>query len=182
MDRLWAPWRRAYVTNQEKPEGCLFCHVASAEPGVSGPGELVLGRGEHSYAMLNAYPYNNGHLMVVPFQHTGALDEVEGATLDEMLRTAAAWTALLRAEMRAEGFNVGFNLGAAAGAGLAEHVHLHVVPRWAGDTNLMPVVGDVKVLPEALDVTASRLRSAWQAAYAGAAHTAPVQAAPVQAE
>ena len=169
MDRLWAPWRGKYVTGESKPVGCVFCAAAAATEALpdgdlpdSGPGELVLARGEHVLAILNRYPYNNGHLMVVPYVHASRLAEVCAEARSEMMEVAAAWTEVLTALMRADGFNVGFNLGAAAGAGLADHLHLHIVPRWQGDTNLMPVVGGVKVVPEALDTSCARLRAAWR--------------------
>jgi ATP adenylyltransferase len=159
MERLWAPWRRAYVTGERPVGGCIFC---AAPEQADEAASLVLARGENCFAILNAFPYNNGHLMVVPYGHTGELAALAPATLAEMMAAAARWTTVMAAVMGAEGFNVGFNLGAAAGAGLAEHVHLHVVPRWHGDTNLMPVVGGVKVLPEALETTRDRLRAAWR--------------------
>lgn len=159
MDRLWAPWRRSYVVG-DKPEGCVFCAAAAGEEPVA---TLVLARGEHCFSLMNAYPYNNGHLMVLPYDHIAALAEVSVAAQTEMMQTAARWTQVMAATMGCDGFNVGLNLGAAAGAGIAEHLHLHVVPRWAGDTNFMPVVGGTKVLPEALEVTADRLRGAFAA-------------------
>jgi len=167
MDRLWAPWRGSYVTGEAKPVGCVFCAaataaVAGADLPASGPGELVLARGEHVFAILNRYPYNNGHLMVVPYEHASRLSQVCAAARAEMMEQAAEWTEVMAALMKADGFNVGYNLGAAAGAGLADHLHLHIVPRWQGDTNLMPVVGGVKVMPEALETSCARLRAAWR--------------------
>lgn len=169
MDRLWAPWRHTYVGDSStRPTGCVFCAAAEAiaagdELPTEGPGELVLARGEHVYSILNRYPYNNAHLMMVPYAHVGTLAETPADALCESMAMATRWTQILTVAMGVEGFNLGYNLGAAAGAGLAAHLHLHLVPRWWGDTNFMPAVGGVKVLPEALDTTRDRLRAAWQA-------------------
>jgi ATP adenylyltransferase len=160
MERLWAPWRRTYVVGTAARHDCVFC--AAAAEGLDHA--LVVARGQTCFSIMNAYPYNNGHLMVVPYVHAAALDEVCAATRAEMMETAARWTSVLRVTMNTEGFNVGLNLGSAGGAGIAGHLHLHVVPRWTGDTNFMPVVGATKVLPEALETTAERLRAAWRAA------------------
>jgi ATP adenylyltransferase len=153
MDHLWSPWRLKYVTDA-KPQGCVFCHASDP----SDPDPLVVSQGTLAYVILNLYPYNNGHLMVVPYRHESTL---AGLTREEMnevgLLTQRCETAL-REAYKLEGINVGVNLGSPAGAGIEEHVHLHLVPRWNGDTNFMTVVGQTRVLPEDIRATADRLR------------------------
>ena len=158
MDHLWSPWRLKYVTDA-KPHGCVFCLGADEAAGATSLNQdLVVFQGVLAYVVLNLYPYNNGHLMVVPYRHESTL---AGLTRDEMdevgLLTQRCETAL-REAYRLEGINVGVNLGAPAGAGVIEHVHVHLVPRWNGDTNFMTVVGETRVLPEDLRSTAARLR------------------------
>jgi ATP adenylyltransferase len=157
VDHLWSPWRLEYVTNS-KPHGCVFCHAP--DPQHLDP--LVVFQGELAYVILNLYPYNNGHLMVVPYRHESSL---AGLTREEMndvgLLTQRCETAL-REAYKLEGINVGVNLGAPAGAGIEEHVHVHLVPRWNGDTNFMTVIGQTRVLPEDLRATAARLRPIFQ--------------------
>ena len=153
MDHLWSPWRLEYVISN-KPEGCVFCHA----PDRSSPDPLIVFHAQLSYVILNLYPYNNGHLMVVPFRHQSTL---AGLTRDEMNEVGALTQLserVLREAYKLEGINVGVNLGAPAGAGIEEHVHLHLVPRWNGDTNFMTVVGQTRVLPEDIRDTARRLR------------------------
>ena len=155
-DRLWAPWRIAYFT-EPPPEGCIFCLL----PAPGGPPDkesLILARFERVYVIMNKYPYNNGHLMVVPYRHAGRLEESDPATLGELLAVGGLCTRVQAEALGAQGFNLGFNLGRAAGAGIIDHLHLHVVPRWPGDTNFMPVLGDTKVLSEALEATWERLK------------------------
>lgn len=150
---LWAPWRMEYIAG-ERPAGCLFCRMAQE---TTDRKNLVLSRGPHTFVVLNRYPYTNGHLMVVPYRHSA---ELGGYAADEslaILRDAQRATQILRAALRAEGFNLGFNLGVVAGAGIADHLHLHVVPRWAGDTNFMPVLADTRVMPEYLEQTYQKL-------------------------
>jgi ATP adenylyltransferase len=155
MERLWSPWRLAYVTGTDKPEsGCIFCSAlarAEAEP-------LVLYIGDTCFVILNLYPYNNGHLMVVPKRHVGTLASATNAELCELaLLTQRAEVALTEA-YTPHGLNVGINLGRPAGAGVLDHLHVHVVPRWNGDTNFMSVVGNVRVLPEELPQASAKLR------------------------
>ena len=155
---LWAPWRLEYVQGGGDAEGCIFCAAAAGEGR-----DLVVRRGERAYAVMNLYPYSNGHLMVAPYRHLagpGDLDEVERAELWRLLDEAVR---ALTAAMSPDGFNAGINLGRVAGAGVEGHLHLHVVPRWNGDTNFMPVLADVRVIPEALVESARRLREAWPA-------------------
>ena len=154
MERLWSPWRHAYVTRSGSDTGCVFCDALLSDEGRA----LVVGEGRTCYVILNLYPYNSGHLMVVTRRHVGTLAALETDEVCEM----AAW--VRRAEMalneayEPQGINVGMNLGRPAGAGVLDHLHIHLVPRWTGDTNFMSVVGNVRVLPEELPRTAERLR------------------------
>lgn len=159
MKHLWAPWRRAYVENPEQEPGCLFC-TRAAQP--DGPDSLIVQRGRHAFVILNRYPYTSGHLMVVPFAHVASLELLSEEALDELMRLAARSLAALRRAFQAPAFNLGANIGEAAGAGVADHVHLHVVPRWPGDTNFMTTTADVRVIPIALEDAYNRLRAAWE--------------------
>ncbi|MGE0448646.1 MAG: HIT domain-containing protein [Vicinamibacterales bacterium] len=161
MERLWSPWRLAYVTGPAAPDRCIFCDVPAAD-GDSGVdparADLVLVQGRTCYVILNLYPYNNGHLMVVPRRHIPSLAAATPEELTElMLLTRDAELALTEG-YDPQGINVGINLGRPAGAGIVDHVHVHLVPRWTGDTNFMSVVGNTRVLPEELGATARRLR------------------------
>jgi ATP adenylyltransferase len=156
---LWAPWRLEYIVQADEQEGCVFCLEAGGE--VTAQESLRIHDGESAFALLNKFPYSSGHLMVAPRRHVG---ELAGLTEDEALeihRHAVAAVDALTSVYGPDGFNLGWNLGRVAGAGIADHVHLHVVPRWSGDTNFMPVLADVKVLPEHLLATRDRLREAW---------------------
>jgi ATP adenylyltransferase len=146
VDRLWAPWRIGYVLG-ERSEGCVFCDKPSAGDDAA---ELILNRGQLSYVLMNAYPYNNGHLLVVPYEHVADILSLSEEQLVDMMRVMRGAIEVTRRAMRPDGFNVGFNVGRVAGAGIEEHVHLHIVPRWAGDTNFMPVLGDTRVVPQSL--------------------------------
>lgn len=157
MKRLWAPWRMEYIRSEDEA-GCFLCRAAS---GPDDQATLVVKRGKLCLALLNRYPYNNGHLMVAPFRHVGTLDALSPEERAEMMDMTAAATRVLQAVMHAEGFNVGLNLGAAAGAGLEDHIHLHIVPRWTGDTNFMPVLGETKVIPQALADLHAEVSRAW---------------------
>jgi ATP adenylyltransferase len=170
MEHLWSPWRLAYVTSASGGSvGCIFCdalnprHDAlpdtlSATLPETLPGTLIVARGQVCFVILNLYPYNNGHLMVVPNRHVATLQASTPEERDELMRfTRHAEMALTEAYMP-QGINVGINLGRPAGAGVVDHLHVHVVPRWNGDTNFMTVVGNVRVLPEDLSETAKRLR------------------------
>jgi ATP adenylyltransferase len=146
-----------YLTGADKSHsapGCVFCAKVSA-PDES---EHVLCRGQFAYITLNRYPYNNGHLMVVPYVHVASLEDLDPPTLTELMLLMNRGLAALRAAYEPDGFNIGVNLGRAAGAGIAEHVHIHIVPRWNADTNFMPIVGETRVIPEMLDQTYARLR------------------------
>jgi ATP adenylyltransferase len=162
-DRLWTPHRMAYIKGEGKPtgsrpeDGCPFCRA----PALTDPEGLVVARGKSAYAVLNLYPYNSGHLMVCPYRHVSeytGLDEDETADVAALTR---AGIRALTAAYRPQGFNVGMNLGSAAGAGIAAHLHQHIVPRWGGDANFMPVVGHTKVLPEMLEQTREKLADHW---------------------
>jgi ATP adenylyltransferase len=145
----------AYIRSTRSDEGCIFCDLPAGD---ADERNLVLGRGRHTFALLNRFPYNPGHLMIAPLRHVGDLGELRAEELGETMAFAQSALAALRAESSPHGFNLGINLGAVAGAGIADHVHLHVVPRWGGDTNFMPVLGQTKVLPELLAETWAKLR------------------------
>ncbi len=157
MRQLWAPWRLEYIRSADEQEGCILCRAAEG-----GDAEgLVVQRGELAFVVVNKYPYASGHLMVAPLRHEGEFGELTGDEALEIHRLAAAALGTLAQTMQPQGFNLGWNLGRSAGAGVLGHVHLHVVPRWAGDTNFMPVLADVRVLPESLDATRATLAEAW---------------------
>jgi ATP adenylyltransferase len=164
MERLWTPWRLAYVTEASTDfDGCIFCDAAARlddEP-------LVVHRGARVFVILNKYPYNNGHLMIVPMRHVGQLAALEADEMRELGELAQACEIALTDVYAPHGFNMGLNLGRPAGAGVLHHLHLHVVPRWNGDTNFMAVVGDTRVLPEELPETARRVRAALAARLEG---------------
>ena len=146
MKNLWAPWRMAFIDPKDPPvPGCIFCVQPDAKNDTK---YHILHRGKYCFMMLNLYPYNSGHLMIAPFEHIGALDELSPETLADMMAQAQWALRALRVAMKPDGFNMGINMGKVAGAGFAEHIHYHVVPRWNGDTNFMPVIGDIKVMPE----------------------------------
>lgn len=153
MDHLWSPWRLEYILGP-KDRACVFCYKIA--PGDDRT-EHVLWRGELAFMALNRYPYNNGHLLIMPYAHVASLEDLPPATLTEMMMLVNRGLAALRESMDPHGFNVGVNLGRAAGAGIESHVHVHVVPRWGGDTNFMTTVSDTRNIPETLDQTYDRL-------------------------
>ena len=165
FQRLWTPHRMAYIQGENKPtgpgsgDGCPFCSI----PDKSDEDGLIIARGERVYAVLNLYPYNPGHLMVVPFRHVAGYDELADAEAEEVAAMTRQAIGALRTASAPAGFNVGMNLGAVAGAGIAGHLHQHLVPRWGGDTNFMPVIGATRVLPQLLSDTWARLVAAWPA-------------------
>lgn len=161
MQRLFSPWRKPYIERKPDAGGCVFCQALAQADSAD---NLILHRGEHAFVMLNRYPYTSGHLMVLPLIHAARLDELTAAARAEMMELQTRAIAALEAEYTPQGFNLGANLGAAAGAGIAEHLHLHIVPRWAGDTNFTSTVGSARVLPELLEDTWVRLKAAWKAA------------------
>ena len=154
MEHLWSPWRLAYITGANPPAGCVFCN-ALTDPEAA---PLVVFRGVACFVILNLFPYNNGHLMVVPNRHVGTLAAATQAELSEMMALTRDAEVALTEAYAPHGMNMGINLGKPAGAGVLDHVHMHVVPRWNGDTNFMTVVGRTRVLPEELTATADKLR------------------------
>lgn len=159
MKRLWAAWRMKYITNADNETGCVFCNaLAKPDDGQN----LVLRRAERAFVILNKYPYTSGHLMVAPFAHQASLELLEPGERAEMMELVSECIVALRKIYNPHGFNVGINIGAAAGAGVPGHVHIHIVPRWNGDTNFMSTVGEARVLPEALEETYRRVLQALQ--------------------
>jgi ATP adenylyltransferase len=155
MDRLWSPWRLEYVVGDRKPvTGCVFCEA----PRLSESESLIVFAGVTCYVVLNKYPYNNGHLMVVPYRHADSLTLLDAAEMQELGLLTQRSEAALREAYQPQGINIGINLGRPAGAGILEHLHVHAVPRWTGDSNFMTVIGETRVLPEDLASTARRLR------------------------
>jgi ATP adenylyltransferase len=157
---LWAPWRLEYIKQADEQVECVFCEEAAGN--LAGSESLLVHEGDAVVAILNKYPYSSGHLMVAPRRHVGLLAELTDEEALEIHRLSVAGVDVLGCVYGPGGFNLGWNLGHIAGAGIADHVHLHVVPRWSGDTNFMPVLADVKVLPEHLLETRDRLRAAWK--------------------
>lgn len=162
---LWTPWRMPYLRGEtRKPyAGCVFCVKGSGD--ASDPEfdqrELVVARSEHVFVALNMYPYNNGHLLVIPYAHAGSLEDLPPDTLTDLMLSTNTALAALRAIYQPDAFNIGANIGASAGAGIPDHVHLHIVPRWNADTNFMTVIGGTRTMPEMLDETWRRLREVW---------------------
>ena len=160
MQHLWSPWRMDYLrtNNTDAGPGCIFCDLpAQAADEVN----LIVHRGALAFVILNRFPYNNGHLMVVPFEHVPSFEQLEAAALAEIMALTNQALAALRRMYQPQAFNVGANIGAAAGAGIADHVHMHVVPRWVGDTNFMATVADTRVIPEHLAETYRLARANW---------------------
>jgi len=157
MERLWAPWRLEYITTADEAEGCFLCAAVEGED----EQRLVVARGRQALVVLNKYPYASGHLLVAPARHEAEFGGLTDEEVTEIHRLASQGLGALAETYCPQGYNLGWNLGRIAGAGLPGHVHLHVVPRWAGDTNFMPVLADVKVLPEHLLETRRRLAAAW---------------------
>lgn len=165
MERpLWAPWRMEFIA-AEKPKGCIFCDFPAA-PEADDRKNLIVHRGAHAFVILNRYPYNSGHLMVVPRRHGSELSALPAAEFADLMEEVRRAAEVLRAVYRPEGINVGMNLGKAAGAGILDHLHWHLVPRWVGDNNFMPVLGDIRVMVDHLDTT-------WEKVHAGYAARGP---------
>lgn len=160
MEHLWSPWRMEYIMRNEAAPGCIFCKALQQEDNSV---NLIVTRGKTAFVILNRYPYTSGHIMVVPNAHQPSLELLDAETRGEMMELVSRSLQVMRAVYKPEGFNVGVNIGAAAGAGVTDHVHIHVVPRWAGDTNFMSTLAGARVLPEALEDTYRRLREAWEA-------------------
>ena len=154
MEHIWAPWRIKYI-EMEKPDGCILCD----KPGQNCDAEnYILHRGSQNFVIMNSYPYNPGHLMVAPYRHVASLDELTDSELYEHFEIVRRSAGILREVFSPQGFNIGMNLGKVAGAGIDEHIHTHIVPRWQGDTNFMPVISGVRVVPEALAETYRKLK------------------------
>jgi ATP adenylyltransferase len=156
VERLWAPWRNVYVTSADKTPGCILCH---ARDGRDGADRLIVHRAAHSFVLMNLYPYNGGHTMIAPARHVGSLAEASEEELAEMMSLARRLEGVLREVYHPDGLNLGMNLGRSAGAGVADHIHLHVVPRWTGDTSFMTVAAGTRVIPEDPGEACARLRA-----------------------
>lgn len=159
MNHLWSPWRMSYIQSPKSNKKCVFCH--SVEQNDSSE-NLIVYRGKNSFVILNRYPYTSGHIMVLPFAHEPNLINLDPETRTEMMELTTQSTDVLQKVYNPQGFNLGANLGEAAGAGIEEHVHIHVVPRWTGDTNFMSSLGNTRVLPEALEDSYNRIKDSWQ--------------------
>ncbi len=160
MRHLWSPWRMKYIAKEEKEPGCVFCNALAA---ADGPHNLVVMRGQRAFVILNKFPYTSGHLMVAPLMHQPTFEALDAPTRAEIMELVTRFTTVLRQVYNPQAFNIGANLGEAAGAGVPGHVHMHIVPRWAGDTSFMTTLGKTRVLPEGLDDTYQRVHAAWEA-------------------
>jgi len=158
MDYLWTPWRYQYITTAGEAVGCVLCEASRT---ADDRAWLVAHRAAHNFVILNRFPYTNGHVMVVPYEHVATLEELADDTLVEMARLARTCAKHLRSIYHPEGLNLGMNIGRSAGAGIADHLHLHIMPRWTGDTNFMTTVAETRVLPEELEVTWEKLKGAF---------------------
>ncbi len=163
MKKLWAPWRMEYILNEiDKQDGCIFCDFPTKN---SDQEYLILYRSEKCYVIMNKFPYNNGHLMVVPYQHTGDMLDLDDDTLLDIQKTIRKTVEVMRSVLHPQAMNIGLNMGRMAGAGIDEHIHYHIVPRWDGDTNFMPVISGTKVVSESLQATWSKLSAEFQKLY-----------------
>jgi ATP adenylyltransferase len=156
LERLWTPWRMQYVASAEQSTGCFLCEKPREQRDAE---NLILWRGERVFAILNLFPYNTGHTMVAPYAHEGDLTRLDSAIAAEMMAALQRMVRVIGQEYRPDGFNIGMNLGRVAGAGVPDHLHIHIVPRWGGDTNFMVLTANTKVMPETLDRTYERLRA-----------------------
>lgn len=154
MDKIWAPWRMEYIENVDKDDGCFLCEALKSKDDLK---NLILHRGKHSFVIMNRYPYNSGHVMIAPNEHTAELLGLAAACREEIMTLTGEVVKIFETTLEAQGSNCGINLGRVAGAGLLDHVHMHVVPRWSGDTSFFPVLGDTKSIPEYLENTYKRL-------------------------
>lgn len=159
MNYLWSPWRMVYMQIDKQDPGCIFCTELLVPDGRQ---SLVVFRGRQAFAILNRYPYTSGHLMVVPYEHKGMLEALDAEVRAELMELTNQAIQVLQSIYKPHGFNVGINQGEAAGAGITDHIHMHVVPRWAGDTNFMSSLGNTRVLPESLEDTYLRVSQAWE--------------------
>ena len=154
MRRIWAPWRIEYI-QMEKPEGCILCDKPKQNNDAL---NYILYRGDENFVIMNSYPYNPGHLMVAPYRHIAGLEGLTDGERNEHFEIVGRGIQLLKQVLNPDGFNIGINIGRAAGAGIDDHIHTHIVPRWGGDTNFMPVIADIRVIPEALAETYKKLK------------------------
>jgi len=159
LEHIWTPWRMKYIQNNSKNHDCIFCLAANKEDDAK---QLVFYRGERVFMILNRYPYTSGHVMCVPYAHKRQLQDLTRETRMEMMENVNNAVQVLQQVYQPEGFNVGINLGKVAGAGVAEHLHIHILPRWGGDTSFITSVGQTRVVPEALDETYRRVKDAWE--------------------
>jgi ATP adenylyltransferase len=159
MNYLWSPWRMKYILSNKKEDGCVFCNVQKMPDNEE---NLIVYRGKNAYVIMNRFPYTSGHVLVLPYVHENNLEVLPDATSTEMMALATKTMSVLRSVYQPQGFNFGANIGAAAGAGIAPHVHLHILPRWNGDTNFMTALGETRVVPEALDDSYWRVRKGWE--------------------
>jgi ATP adenylyltransferase len=162
MERIWAPWRIDYVLGEEKEPGCIFCTKPAS---LDDNRNLMVHRARGAFTMMNKFPYTNGHLLIVPFRHVSDICLLNPEENSLLIQEVCRAVTVLRHVMHAEGFNIGINLGTVAGAGIEEHLHYHIVPRWSGDTNIMPVLADVRIIPEHLESTCRKLREAFGSLY-----------------
>ncbi len=156
MQQMWTPWRMAYIRREKRP-GCIFCEMLDA---ADDDANFILHRGEQAFLVLNRYPYNNGHLMAVPYRHVDTLELLTPEEMADMMKLVTLGMQALRRSARPHGFNIGINIGKPAGAGVLDHIHTHVVPRWEGDANFMPVLADIRLIPQHLEETYTELRAA----------------------
>lgn len=156
MNKLWAPWRSKYIYSRKR-KGCIFCNKRAA--GKNDAKDHILARSSHSFSMLNLYPYNNGHVMVAPYRHVKNLEDLSDVELLDLMKLVNETKIIIDKRLRPHGYNIGANIGKIGGAGFAGHVHIHIVPRWTGDTNFMPVVANTKVVSESLDAMHKLLKS-----------------------
>ena len=164
MDHLWTPWRMAYIKSDKKPvEGCIFCLKANQSD--SDDSEHVIARSTHNFITLNKFPYNNGHVMIVPYNHLSSQEDMETEALTDLMIMTNRIMHVIREYANPPAFNIGANIGAAAGAGIAAHYHFHVVPRWNGDANFMSTIGDTRVIPDTLNNTYADLKDIWNKLY-----------------
>jgi ATP adenylyltransferase len=155
MDHIWSPWRYKYIASADQHEGCVLCRIERERKDAE---NYVVHRARLNFILLNLFPYTSGHLMIVPYEHQASLAAIDEATTTEMMELAKRAQNALEAEYHPDGFNIGMNLGRSAGAGIADHLHMHVVPRWSGDANFVSVVGETRVLPEDLTTTCEKLK------------------------
>jgi ATP adenylyltransferase len=159
LECLWSPWRMEYIMSDKDEGHCTLC-IEAAKP--DGPENLVVFRGKRVFLILNRFPYTNGHVMIVPFKHCASLEQLDSQTMTEMMEMTSKSLAVLRDVYQPEGYNIGMNIGEVSGAGIVDHVHIHVVPRWGGDTNFMSTLAGTRVIPETLEDTYKRVKMAWK--------------------